>query len=255
MTLNISDIQHFSVGDGDGIRTTVFFKGCNLCCPWCHNPETVSPRPQVLHFAQTGREQLCGFPMETDDVVKEILLDKAYYDASGGGATLSGGEAMLQIDGAAELAARLKSEGVSVTVDTAGNVPYSHFERMNPYADMYYFDLKAANAQDYAQLGGDFALIAENLGRLIADKMNVHARIPLIPGFNTASGYTDSMCDCLRSAGVLRVDLLPFHRLGSSKYEALGLSYAYCGAEPPDKETVSALARQYARYFEVRIEK
>lgn len=255
MTVNISDIQHFSVGDGDGIRTTVFFKGCNLRCPWCHNPETLSGAMQILHFAQAGRSQLCGVPMEIDDVVDEVLLDKDYYDASGGGATLSGGEVMLQTDGAVQLAARLKAEEVSVIIDTAGNVPYANFERMNPFADEYYFDLKAANAKDYRKLGGDFELITGNLGRLIVDGMSVHARIPLIPGFNMSEEYTDSMCSCLQSAGVGRVDLLPFHRLGSSKYEALGLSYVYSHVEPPDKETVSALARQYERYFEVRIEK
>ncbi len=255
MTVNISDIQHFSVGDGDGIRTTVFFKGCNLRCPWCHNPETMSGAMQILHFAQANRTQLCGMPMEIDDVVREVLLDKDYYSASGGGATLSGGEVMLQADGAAQLAARLKAEGVSVIIDTAGNVPYANFERMNPFADEYYFDLKAANAQDYRKLGGDFELIAGNMRRLIADGMSVRARIPLIPGFNTSAEYTDSMCACLRSTGVSKVDLLPFHRLGSSKYEALGLEYAYRDVEPPDSATVSALARQYARYFEVRIEK
>lgn len=255
MKLNISDIQHFSVGDGDGIRTTVFFKGCNLCCPWCHNPETISPEAQLLCFAQTGKEKLCGVLMELDEVANEILLDKAYYDASGGGVTLSGGEVMLQIDGAVRLAARMKAEGISVTVDTAGNVPYSYFERMNPFADMYYYDLKAANAEDYAVLGGDFDLITENLRRLTADKMNVHARVVLIPDFNTAPEYIDSMCSCLLSAGVSNVDLLPFHRLGSSKYEALGLSYSYRDVEVLDSERVSFIARRYSRYFKVKIEK
>lgn len=255
MTVNIADIQHFSVGDGDGIRTTVFFKGCNLRCPWCHNPETLSGAMQILHFDKAQRSRLCGVPMEIDDVVSEVLLDKDYYSASGGGATLSGGEVMLQTDGAVQLAARLKAEGVSVIIDTAGNVPYANFERMNLRADEYYFDLKAANAQDYRKLGGDFGLITANLARLIADGMSVRARIPLIPGFNMSDEYADAMCECLRSCGVTRVDLLPFHRLGSSKYEALGLEYAYRDVAPPDSASVSAIARRYEKYFEVRIEK
>ena len=99
--LNISDIQHFSTGDGDGIRTTVFFKGCNLRCPWCHNPETISSKPQRLN--QGGHDKLCGRKLTVGEVASELMWDYEFYVESGGGVTLSGGEVMLQSQGAAAL--------------------------------------------------------------------------------------------------------------------------------------------------------
>ena len=109
--LNISDIQHYSTGDGDGIRTTVFFKGCNLRCPWCHNPETLSSLPQRLR--EGNRERLCGRWMAVEEVLEEILWDVDFYRESGGGATLSGGEVLLQAAGAAELCRRLRERGTA----------------------------------------------------------------------------------------------------------------------------------------------
>ncbi|MCI8387699.1 MAG: radical SAM protein [Clostridiales bacterium] len=255
MKLNISNIQHFSVGDGDGIRTTVFFKGCNMHCPWCHNPETISPKPQTLHFTNNGHDQLYGIQLDVDEVLHEILEDKAYYAESGGGATLSGGEVMLQIDGAVELSRRLKAEGISVIIDTAGNVPYSYFKRMNQYADKYFFDWKAANAADYQKLGGDYELIFSNLKQLISDGMDVHVRIPLIPDFNTKFDYVYEMCERLRYTGAVNVDLLPFHRLGSAKYAALSVPYLYREVEPLSNEAINEIANIYSKYFRTSVEK
>lgn len=93
--LNISEIQHFSVGDGDGIRTTIFFKGCNLHCPWCHNPETWSPKPQILICRNTGKKILYGKQMSISEIISSVMEDIDFYEESGGGVTLSGGEAML----------------------------------------------------------------------------------------------------------------------------------------------------------------
>ena len=94
--LNISNIQHFSVGDGEGIRTTVFFKGCNLRCPWCHNPENLSASPTALHYLSTGKRETLGRLVSAEDILPELLEDKDFFEESSGGVTLSGGEAMLQ---------------------------------------------------------------------------------------------------------------------------------------------------------------
>ena len=249
--LNISDIQHFSTGDGDGIRTTVFFKGCNLRCPWCHNPETISSLPQLLR--QGGHDKLCGRNLTVADVVDELMWDSDFYTASGGGVTLSGGEVMLQSRGAAALCEALCERGISIVIDTAGNVPYESFERLNRYGVEYYYDWKADRADYESVIGGDWELIFGNLKRLIADGQRVRVRIPFIPGFNDSDEYIDGMCSSLRSAGVKRVELLPFHRLGSSKYTALGLDYRYKDTKPPTKDKVSAAARLYARYFDVSV--
>lgn len=249
--LNISDIQHFSTGDGDGIRTTVFFKGCNLRCPWCHNPETISTKPQRLR--QGSRDKLCGRQMTVGEVAGELMWDYEFYVESGGGVTLSGGEVMLQSQGAAALCEVLRERGISIVIDTAGNVPYESFERLNCYGVEYFYDWKA-NRSDYESVvGGDYERIYKNLARLISDGQRVRVRIPFIPGFNDSPEYIDEMCLSLRSANVKLVELLPFHRLGSSKYTALGLDYKYKDTKPPTKDEVSAALGLYARYFDASV--
>lgn len=255
MDLYVSDIQHFSLGDGEGIRTTVFFKGCNLRCPWCHNPETISNQTLTLRFSN-GTEKVCGRYMSVDEVLAETLADKDFYSESGGGVTLSGGEALLQADGAARLAEKLKQNGVSVIVDTAGSVPYENFQKLNPVTDEYYFDLKAADAEDYKKIvGGDFRLVTGNMRRLVEEGCKVRARIPLIPDFNDSREYSEKMCSALLETGVKKVDLLPFHRLGTAKYRALHKKYAYADTPPLPLEKAEKTAEIYAKYFIVKIEK
>ena len=101
--LYISNVQHFSVGDGAGIRTTVFFKGCNLRCPWCHNPENLTKAPVTLHYTN-GKTETFGRAVSAEALLAELLEDKDFYEESGGGVTLSGGEVLLQSESAAELA-------------------------------------------------------------------------------------------------------------------------------------------------------
>lgn len=255
MDLYISSIQHFSLGDGDGIRTTVFFKGCNLHCPWCHNPETISATTHMLKFSN-GIQQVCGKRFTVDEVLAEVLSDKDFYDESGGGVTLSGGEVLLQIDGATELAKKLKQNGISVIVDTAGNVPYEYFQKINTFVDEYYFDLKAANEKDYKDvIGGSFKLVVDNMKRLVAEGCKVRARIPLIPNFNDSAEYSENMCAILREIGITKVDLLPFHRLGVAKYKALNINYAYADNPPVTLEQAKKTSQIYEKYFIVKIEK
>lgn len=255
MDLYISNIQHFSLGDGNGIRTTIFFKGCNLHCPWCHNPETISTTTLTLNFAN-GVQQICGTHLSVDDVLAEALSDKDFYDESDGGVTLSGGEALLQIDGATQLAQKLKQNGVSVIIDTAGNVPYEYFQKINAFVDEYYFDLKASNEDDYKKIiGGNFRLVVDNMKRLVDEGYKVRARIPLIPSFNDSSEYSEKMCAVLREIGIKNVDLLPFHRLGTAKYKALNIDYVYADTPPITLAQAKEIAKIYEKYFVVKIEK
>ena len=253
MNLNISNVQHFSVGDGDGIRTTVFFKGCNLCCPWCHNPENLSFDPVSLCYQSTGKTEVLGRQVTIEELLPELLEDKDFYEVGGGGVTLSGGEVMLQSHGATLLSKRLKEEGVSVLIDTAGCVPYENFERLNPFVHGYLFDFKTADEADYSGIGGDLELVTENLKRLMADGMSVTVRIPLIPDFNADEASVEAICRHLQKISVRAVELLPFHRLGSGKYEAMGLKYAYAEREPFSKAEIARIKAQYENYFEVKI--
>ena len=252
--LNISNIQHFSVGDGEGIRTTVFFKGCNLRCPWCHNPENLSKKPTTLHYQATGKTETLGQLITEEEVLSELLEDKDFYCESNGGVTFSGGEAMLQASELVPLAKLLAENGVSVLVDTAGCVPYASFQILNPFVTGYLFDFKTADGDQYREIGGDLGLVVENITRLREDGVAVRIRIPLIPGFNTSPRSTQAICERLQDIGIKHVDLLPFHRLGSAKYEAMGLEYAYRTQQPLTKEELSKIEAIYKTYFSVKIE-
>jgi len=254
MDVIISNIQHFSVGDGEGIRTTVFLKGCNLRCPWCHNPENLCKEPTALHYKATGKTETVGHLVSEEDILDELLEDKDFYSESNGGVTFSGGEAMLQASGLVPLAILLKANGVSVLVDTAGCVPYSSFQKLNPFVAGYLFDFKTADENQYREIRGDLWLVVENIRRLLEDGMTVQIRIPLIPNFNTSVCSTQAICERLRDIGIQHVDLLPFHRLGSAKYEAMGLEYPYRTQHPLTKEELGEIEAIYKKYFTVKIE-
>ena len=254
MKLNISQLQHFSVGDGEGIRTTVFFKGCNLRCPWCHNPENLTFAPVRAHYKATGKTEVIGRECNAGELLPELLEDKDFYISSSGGVTLSGGEVMLQAEGAAYLSRLLRENGVPVLIDTAGCVPYSEFKKLNGVVDGYLFDFKTADAEKYKNIGGSLETVSKNIEQLLADGMNVHIRIPVIPDFNTDEADIRAIGEHLRSLGIKEAELLPFHRLGSSKYEALGLAYDYRDHEPLSAEILNKIKIQYSEYFRASIE-
>ena len=196
----ITQIQRFSTGDGPGIRSTVFFKGCNLACPWCHNPETQALQPEI-----DCRGRQWGEVIGLEPLMERLQEDWAFYDASGGGVTLSGGEPLL------------------------------------PLVQLFYVDLKGPDQAAYDRLGGSLARVLDNMARLAGRGAPLAARIPIIPGHNAGLEDAAAMAALLRGAGVLRVNLLAFHRMGSSKYRALGRRYPYEAVEPPEKEQMAAL--------------
>ena len=248
--LNVSCIQRFSTGDGPGIRTTVFLKGCNLRCPWCHNPENISPEPQTLEYRASGKKITYGKTMKTGDVYDDVMEDIDYYRESGGGVTFSGGEPMLQADALVEICAMLKEKGVSTLIDTAGCVPWRNFELVLDHTDIFYYDYKSADRNIYANIiKGDIDIVYSNLKNLINANKSIHVRIPLIPGINTGRSECESICEDLKNAGVKYVDLLPYHRLGSAKYKALGTEYAYKNVPIRSKAEIEEIKEIYNKYF------
>ena len=212
----VSKLQHFSTGDGPGIRTTVFMQGCNLHCEWCHNPETIPIEGSRLCY-QTGTE-ISGTRMSLEKVMDFISEDREFYEASGGGVTVSGGEPLLQADFCRDLCRECKEQGIPVILDTAGNVPFLWFEKLLPYVRCFYFDIKACCAEDYRErTGGDFSLVYQNLCELIRRGGEVTVSIPVIPGHNDNAEAMRKTAELVKAAGGEKVRLLPFHRLGSSK--------------------------------------
>ena len=234
----VFDIQRFSISDGPGIRTTVFLKGCNLRCAWCHNPESVSPEPQRMDGELYGKEMSCLEVMET------VCRDAAFYQNSGGGMTLSGGEPLLQPEFALELLKWCREEQIHTVVDTAGNVPYAVFEKIIPYTDLFLFDLKAVSPELHREgTGVDNQLILENLQRLDVPKW---IRIPVIPSYNDNQKELEAMAERLQDVPkVERICLLPFHRLGFAKYRKLGVLNPCGGLREPGEEEM----KQHAKVF------
>ena len=269
-TATIFDIERNSFVDGPGIRTTVFFKGCNLKCAWCHNPESQDFKPQMMFYKDkckgcgkcmeicptpesctlcgrcsvycpTDARKVCGKEYTVDEVFSEIIKDKSYYENSGGGVTFSGGECMLQIDFLCEILKKCKENGIHTAVDTAGYVPFENFEKILPYTDLFLYDIKCFDNEKHREfVGVSNDLILENLAKLLNININVIIRVPVIAGVNDSQEEMLKIKSFLDSnGGVLKVELLPYHSMGENKYAAIGKVLNNFSA--PDDEIICAL--------------
>ncbi len=259
---NIFDIQPFSVYDGPGIRTTVFLKGCNLRCKWCHNPESWESRPQLLfyeekcigcgqcvqgcphevhsmadgqHFMYREKCRRCGLcadncyagalkmsgkAVTADELFDRIEQENIYYQNSKGGVTFSGGEPLLQADFLKVILQKCKESGIHTAVDTAGCVSFQQFEKILPYTDLFLYDIKAVDTVTHEKLTGvENAIILENLQKLLALQKEVMVRIPCIKGANFHE--IEQMAEKLQQMSVQKVELLPYHPMGTAKQKAL----------------------------------
>lgn len=233
-TALIFNIQKFSIHDGAGIRTDVFFQGCNLRCGWCSNPESqpMEPLPGERARAYT-----------VDELLAELLKDKAFYDTSGGGVTLTGGEAMLQPDFVLALCRALHAQGVHVAIETAACVPEDVFLRVLNACDFAYIDLKHYNdAAHRAGTGVGNARILHNIAAALQSGVPTVVRIPVIPGYNDFPADASGFAEALKRLGARDVQLLPFHQLGESKYRRLHLRYGFDGVKQLREADVSAFA-------------
>lgn len=257
MKATIFDIQRNSFVDGPGIRTTVFFKGCNLKCKWCHNPESQSFEKQMMFYQNkctgcgkckdicqnnlktcdlcgkcidicpSNARRICGKEYTVDEVLKTICKDKAFYENSGGGVTFSGGECMLHIDFLKELLKKCKGNGIHTAVDTAGSVPWQNFEKIMPYTDLFLYDVKCFSETLHIEgTGSSNKLILENLKKLSDNfKGCIIIRIPIIPGFNDYVEEIVQISEFLKNIHYNAIEILPYHKMGENKYSALGIKY------------------------------
>jgi pyruvate formate lyase activating enzyme len=267
-------VQRMSTEDGPGIRSTVFFKGCPLHCAWCHNPESISPKPEVhwvkarcigclacvgacpegaLAWEASGvavdREKCtgCGNCVDAcpstamepygktctvDDIVREVLKDRIYYEKSGGGVTLSGGEPSLQDVFARALLKELKEQGIHTALDTCGQCQWDTLEGLVPYADLVLFDIKAIAPELHrSHTGATSTLILENAIALV-ERMKKYGtpgelwvRTPVIPGHTSDPANIRAIGTFIREKlfeQVSRWDLCAFNNLCLNKYEGLG---------------------------------
>ena len=271
MKATIFDIERNSYVDGPGIRTTVFFKGCNLKCRWCHNPESQSPTPQMMFYKDKCKgcgkckgfcpnhlescdlcgkctvycpvdaRRVCGRTYTIDEVFEEVIKDKAFYENSGGGVPFSGGEGMLQIDFLLEILKKCKENGIHTAVDTAGHIPFESFKKILPYTDLFLYDIKIFDTQKHKQyVGVGNELILENLKKLFKANAKIWIRIPIIPDVNDSIEEMQLIRDFLDKNGKPeKIELLPYHAMGENKYSAIGENV--CTFNTPTNETMGLL--------------
>jgi pyruvate formate lyase activating enzyme len=182
--------------------------------------------------------------MSIDEVMKTLRRDLPYYIESRGGVTLSGGEPLIQVEAVREIAMRCRNEGIHTAIETAGHVPWSNFERVLPYIDFFYYDLKHIDSvEHHARTGVGLHLILENLRRLSNLTANLVVRVPIVPGMNDSESVMEVLFAFIaQQTGARRVELLPFHRLGMAKYEGLGRPYALEGFGNMSQERCQELA-------------
>ena len=251
----ISGIKRMEIHDGDGLRTTVFFKGCPLKCVWCHNPESLSFEKQTAFYKEkcigcgicqqernektanscpANAIEIYGREYEENELTEILLQDELFFRNSGGGITLSGGECLAQADFCMALAKNLHDRGISVYVDTCGYVKRDVMAKMIPYTDKFLYDIKAIEPKVHETCTGkDNHRILENLQFLCSEGCRIEIRYPLVKGYN------DLECENIAKflsglQGITKVKVLQYHSFASSRYDALGM----CNTLPNTQTTL-----------------
>lgn len=227
----IHSVESFGSADGPGVRYIVFLKGCNMRCQYCHNPDT---------WAKDGGEL-----MTPEEVLKKALRYKTYWKEKGG-ITVSGGEALLQIDFVTELFRLAKEKGVNTCLDTSGN-PFSleepfksKFDELMKYTDLFMLDIKHMDDAAHRKLTGQTNQNILEMAAYLSDHGKaMWIRHVLVPGITTEEDELyrlRSFLDTLKT--VERVEVLPYHTLGVFKWKELGIPYQLEGVDPPTKERI-----------------
>lgn len=224
----VLEVQRCSIHDGPGIRTTVFLAGCPLRCAWCHNPEA---------FAG-ARDRLRSL----DEVLAEVLADRAFYQASGGGLTVSGGEPLLQPAFVAELLRRARGHGIHTCIQTAAHVPSRVLQDLAPLVDLFQIDLKHMDPERHRAITGvDNERILANIVALRAGGAAVELRMPVVPGWNDDERNLHRVVAFLHAMHTSALRLVPYQRAYLFKYRELGLPARCADVAPPSVERLCAL--------------
>jgi len=248
----VFDIKEFAVHDGPGIRTTVFMKGCPLRCSWCHNPEGLSPKPQLMvstaactdcgkcrtvcenvgkctacgrcvPYCPGGLRRIAGYELTPDELAAKLKKSAVFED---GGVTFSGGEPMLQWKFVKATCGLIPD--IHKAIETSGFCSDAYFAEMMDIMDFIMMDIKHADPGEHKRWTGvDNSAILRHLEMLKAGATPFVIRIPLIPGVNDSSGNIAAVAEMLAGArNLVRVELLPYHQTAGAKYSMAGMEYA-----------------------------
>lgn len=293
MKAKVFEIKKFAVHDGDGIRTTVFLKGCPLKCVWCHNPESISSSPQLAFYKSkcslcgncvnicpvqahsirdnvhtldrnkcvacgkcqdvcyNGALTLYGKEMSVEEVLPALLEDKDFYETSGGGITISGGECLIHADFCRELLKAVKAEGINTAIDTCGLVSKDAIDKVIPYTDVFLYDFKAFDENVHIKCTGQSnKQILENLKYIDDCGKDIEIRIPFVPGYN--SDQIERIAQFMSTLKHLtKVRVLPYHNFAGSKYESLDMENTLPETLPTNEELEKA--KNAIRSFGIKV--
>ena len=231
--------ETFGTVDGKGIRYVLFLAGCSLSCAFCHNPDTWNRGVNTI---------------TSEEILSDISKYRRYYEASGGGITISGGEPLLQPEFTAELFRKCKEDGIHTTLDTAGFCPQSSIEQVLPYTDEILFCIKVMDGEKHRQLTAkDNQQILKNF-RLAAARVPVIVRYVVIPGINNQPEDIQQLAEFLSALShPVSVELLAYHTMGLKKWEALGLSYRLADVAPATPMQLDAV-REMLKQKQIRVQ-
>jgi pyruvate formate lyase activating enzyme len=229
----IFSIKKYAIHDGPGIRVTVFMKGCPLDCWWCHNPEgkelavRMVERIDRVGDKEFRSQEQVGHEYTPEEILAKIEADRVFMEHSGGGVTFSGGEPLMQPVFLGETLALLKDSGFHTTVDTSGYARREILQSVMPVTDLFLYDIKHTDPEVHRKYTGvSNELIISNLDMLLSEGKDVMIRIPVIPGVSADAAYMEQLRGFIESRNnghIKEINLLPYHKTGSSKYRRFGL--------------------------------
>lgn len=279
----IFGIQHFSIHDGDGIRSSVFFKGCPLRCLWCHNPEGLYGNPELQYYekrcVKCGR---CGFVyrglggekrepiqpnehgakicihhaleqvgtwMTVDEIIEEVMEDQKFFQSSKGGITVSGGEPMMQVCFAYALLKEAKGQGLSTAMETSGYAKWEDYEKVCSYVDEFLWDYKESDRQKHKEFTGvQNDIILKNLERLYKKGAVITLRCPIIPEINDTKEHLQAIAQITKDFPKIKgAEIMPYHNMGVAKGKRIkrGKQQEF---RVPAKEVVEQWKRDIVRF-------
>ncbi|MCP4633159.1 MAG: glycyl-radical enzyme activating protein [candidate division Zixibacteria bacterium] len=239
----IFDIKKYAIHDGPGIRTTIFFNGCPMDCWWCHNPE--------CHVNESDSSPEKSGHVSVEEVMNEIQKDMIFYDQSGGGASFSGGEPMMQVGFLKELLLSCKRSGINTVVDTSGYAPFEDFEKISNLVDLYLYDLKIIDDEKHQKYTGvSNKDILDNLRMLLATGKNIEIRIPVIPGITDTDIDINAIIRFVRSLNSVKaISLLPYNILVEDKCKRFNIKSKLGNLEIPSKDRINEIKERFSSHL------
>ena len=261
----VFDIDRFSLHEGPGVRAAVFLKGCPLNCVWCHSPESQKNTPEIIYQSSlcvncgkcldftlvdacaVKALSICGEWRDAREVLETILPDKPFYENSGGGVTVTGGEPLVQAEFTKHLLELSVKSGIHTALETCGHGSRDMLLEIAGWCDLIFYDVKIVDHmlhRQYTGVGNE--LILSNLSALCdvpgyADKVII--RVPCVPGLNDSPEQIAEIAQLARRHGIRRIELLPYNPSAGAKYEWLQRAYELKDVEPRPQDYYDELTK------------